>query len=160
MVVEMLRQLGRIASLLFKGQALLATVFGSSTWDAGNPNSELACYHREIDDKLDLVVAHNRLPCRLPLLLVNPRTGRSVVANVGDRGPRNADIDLSKQVAARLHHNGRERIIVVPLRPVASRWSRRVTRKKDPLRRIPSLPLTAPTIASTRSPQLPFMGVR
>lgn len=97
------------------GSPQLATVFGAPDWDRGNPNPTLACYHRPIDDARDLVVAHRTLPCRSRVLLVLPRTGRAVVARVGDRGPRRADIDLSVQVARRLRHNGRETVLVIPL---------------------------------------------
>jgi hypothetical protein len=102
-------------ALFAAGQRELATVFGSSKWDKGNPYSKLACYHREINDATDLVVAHNTLPCRSAVLIHNLRTGRSVMARVGDRGPRHAGIDLSRQVARRLGHNGKEMVMVVSL---------------------------------------------
>jgi len=98
------------------GQVQMATVFGSPRWDRGNPNSRLACYqNRRIVDSRDWYVAHNTLPCHTKLLVVNPRTRRAAVAHVADRGPRHADIDLSRLVAQRLEHNGRENIIMIPL---------------------------------------------
>lgn len=97
------------------GQVGLGTVFGSSGWDRANPDSKLACTHREIDDHRDMVVAHNKLPCHTRVWVFNPRTGRSVVARVADRGPRHALVDMSRPVARRLKHNGREPVLVVPL---------------------------------------------
>lgn len=110
-----LERLVAMLALLATGRVELGTVFGSSSWDPANPHSRLACYHREINDKTDFVVAHNVLPCRARLWIFNPRTGRSVIATVGDRGPRHADIDLSKQVAKRLKHNGHEHVLVMQL---------------------------------------------
>lgn len=111
--------LERVVALLavLGGQWEVGTIFGSSRWDRSNPNSRLACYHRQIDDAHDLVVAHNTLPCRSPVLVYNPRTGKSTLARVGDRGPRRAGIDLSRQVARRLGHNGLEKVLVVSLEP-------------------------------------------
>ena len=43
-------------------------------WDRANPHSALACTHREIDDRRDVVVAHNTLPCHSRVWLFNPRT--------------------------------------------------------------------------------------
>jgi hypothetical protein len=111
--------LERVVAILavLGGQWEIGTIFGSSRWDRSNPNSSLACYHRQIDDAHDLVVAHNTLPCRSPVLVYNPRTGKSTLARVGDRGPRRAGIDLSLQVARRLRHNGFEKVLVVSLEP-------------------------------------------
>jgi rare lipoprotein A (peptidoglycan hydrolase) len=97
------------------GQVGVGTIFGSSNWDAHNPHSNLACTHREIDDSKDMVVAHNTLPCHSKVWVFNPRTGRSVMARVADRGPRHALIDMSKGVARRLKHNGMEKVLVVPI---------------------------------------------
>lgn len=109
--------LERVVALLavLGGQWQLSTVFGSSKWDRHNPNSRLACYRRQIDDRNDMFVAHNTLPCRKQVLLLNPRTQKMALARVGDRGPRHADIDLSRRVAQQLGHNGKEYILVVPL---------------------------------------------
>ncbi|MSP59125.1 MAG: hypothetical protein EXR72_02090 [Myxococcales bacterium] len=103
-----------LLSLMATGKTGIGTVFGSSTWDAHNPHSNLACMHREIDDR-ELVVAHNTLPCHSLVWIYNLRTGRSVVATVGDRGPRRAMIDMSPAVARRIGHNGMERVLMVPL---------------------------------------------
>jgi rare lipoprotein A (peptidoglycan hydrolase) len=109
--------LERVVAILavLGGQWAVGTIFGSSQWDRSNPNSRLACYHRQIDDAHDLVVAHNTLPCRSSVLVYNPRTKKSVLARVGDRGPRRAGIDLSRQVARHLGHNGLETVLVVSL---------------------------------------------
>ena len=111
----MLDHLILMMSLLASGHVGTGTIFGSSTWDKTNPHSKLACYRREIDDTKDLVIAHNTLPCGSRVWLYNPRTNMSVEAVVGDRGPRHAYADLSRQVAQRLGHNGREPILLVPL---------------------------------------------
>jgi len=104
-----------LLQLASSGQVGLGTIFGSSRWDAANPHSSLACTHREIDDRKDMVVAHNTLPCHTRVWMFNPRTGRSAVARVADRGPRHALVDMSRAVARRLKHNGREPVLLVPL---------------------------------------------
>lgn len=112
----MLDHLILMLSLLGAGHVGLATIFGSSHWDRRtNPNSRLACLHREIDDKNDFVIAHNDLPCGTKVWIFNPRTGLSTVAEVADRGPKRAYADLSKRVAAAIGHNGRENILLVQL---------------------------------------------
>jgi rare lipoprotein A len=110
----MIEKVMLLFSLVSSGQMGLGTVFGSSKWDPANPNSRLACNHREIDDKA-LVVAHNTLPCHTPVWIFNPRTGRSTLARVEDRGPRHALLDMSRAVARKLRHNGFERVLVVPI---------------------------------------------
>lgn len=113
----MLEHVMLLLSLLGSGHLGLGTVFGSSQWDRSNPHSRLACLHREINDKKDLVIAHNTLPCGTRVWIYNPRTGRSVIARVADRGPRHAYADLSKAVASRLRHNGREPVFVMAIPP-------------------------------------------
>jgi rare lipoprotein A (peptidoglycan hydrolase) len=108
--------LAMLSLIVNTGQLGLGTVFGSSRWDPHNPNSHLACTHREIDDKA-LVVAHNTLPCRAKVWVMNPRTGRSVLAQVMDRGPRHALVDMSRAVARKIRHNGREPVLLVPMEP-------------------------------------------
>lgn len=111
----MLDHLIVMISLLGAGQVGMATIFGSSKWDKWNPHSRLACTHREIDDRKDLVIAHNTLPCGTRLWIFNPRTGRSVIAHVADRGPRYGDADLSIPTARAIGHNGRETVLLVPV---------------------------------------------
>src|SRR5688572_7408230 len=108
----MLEHLVLLLSLLQSAQVGLGTVFGSSRWDRHNPHSRLACYHREIDDR-EMVIAHNTLPCGARVWIFNPRTGKSALATVGDRGPRHAYADLSRGVANKIGHNGREDILLV-----------------------------------------------
>jgi rare lipoprotein A (peptidoglycan hydrolase) len=117
----MLEHVILLLSLLASGHVGLGTIFGSSRWDRGNPHSRLACLHREINDTRDLVIAHNTLPGGTRVWVYNPRTGRSAVARVADRGPRHAYADLSRAVAKRLGHNGREPVFVVPMTPVPER---------------------------------------
>jgi rare lipoprotein A (peptidoglycan hydrolase) len=110
----MIEKVALLLSLVSTGQLGMGTVFGSSRWDKANPHSGMACNHREIDDR-SLVVAHNTLPCRSRVWVYNPRTGRSAIALVMDRGPRHAMVDLSKAVAKKLRHNGMESVLLVPL---------------------------------------------
>ena len=123
----MLEYLAITLSILATGHLGVGTIFGSSRWDhITNPNSRLACYHREISDT-ELVIAHNTLPCGTRVWLFNPRTGAATTAVVGDRGPRHAYVDLSREAARRLDHNGREDVLLVPL-PHESRESRELQR--------------------------------
>jgi rare lipoprotein A (peptidoglycan hydrolase) len=119
----MLEQVILLLSMLASGHLGLGTVFGSSRWDRGNPHSRLACLHREINDRKDLVIAHNTLPCGTRVWIYNPRTGLSTVARVQDRGPRHAYADLSRAVAKRIAHNGHEPVFVMELPPVGGRRS-------------------------------------
>src|SRR4029077_20830353 len=68
----------------------LATTFGPSSTDPQNPHDTLACtrHHRRLNARVDRVVASYVLPCGTRLLVWNPRTHRSVVVTVADRGPR------------------------------------------------------------------------
>jgi hypothetical protein len=117
----MLEKVILLLSVLTTGHLGLGTVFGSSRWDRMNPHSRLACLHREINDQKDLVIAHNTLPCGARVWIYNPRTGLSTVARVQDRGPRHAYADLSRAVARRIGHNGREPVFVVEVPPLAGR---------------------------------------
>lgn len=110
----MLEYLILTLSMLANGHVGVSTIFGHSSWDRSNPHSRLACYHRDISDR-DLIIAHNTLPCGTRVWLFSPRTGLSTTAVVGDRGPRHAYADLSREVARRLAHNGKEPILLVPL---------------------------------------------
>ena len=111
----MLEHLILMLSILGSGHVGTATIFGSSSWDRTSPHSRLACYHREINDKTDFVIAHNTLPCGTKVWLFNPRTGLSTLAEVADRGPRHAYADLAQPVARAIALNGREPILLVPL---------------------------------------------
>lgn len=91
----------------------LATNFSHEN-DPWNPNPWAACLKRDLR-ATDVIVAHPTLPCRSRVWLHNPRTGRSVVARVGDRGPRRAMVDLAPATARALRANGWELIVMVPL---------------------------------------------
>lgn len=96
----------------------------------------------------ELGVASRTLACGTQVFLFHPRTGRSVVATVVDRGPYGATdddgkwvikrsksdpgkwrgcLDVSKAVQAALGHNGFERIYYAPL---AQRESAVLTRRR------------------------------
>jgi hypothetical protein len=102
-----------IAQLLTRGRVGIATTF-ASTNDPGNPNPLCYCTNKVLRDH-DLVVAHPILPCGSLVLLYAPRTKKSVVARVLDRGPRRAMIDLSHGTARALGANGYETIVMMPL---------------------------------------------
>jgi rare lipoprotein A (peptidoglycan hydrolase) len=115
-----------IALLLLAAlQVGTGTVF--SRIDAANPDPRLACSGRVIDDR-SFVVAHNILPCHSRVWLYNPRTGRSTVATVMDRGPLHAKVDMSPATARALRHNGKERVVIVPLPTVEKRTRHRLER--------------------------------
>jgi hypothetical protein len=82
--------------------------------DPWNPVAYAACLHRELRDT-DLVVAHPTLPCQSRVFLYNARTHRSVVARIGDRGPRHAMVDLAPATTRALRANGSETVVMVPL---------------------------------------------
>lgn len=135
----MLEYLVLTLSMLATGHVGVSTIFGHSSWDRSNPHSRLACYHRDISDR-DLIIAHNTLPCGTRVWLYSPRTGLSTTAVVGDRGPRHAYADLSREVARRLQHNGKEPILLVPLlhQTRDSREALRSLVEGDPDRPLPS----------------------
>jgi len=105
----------------------VATVFGGTATDhLDNPDDRLACAwpvwgirNRRLQPD-DLVVATYVLPCGTNVLLHLPRTNKSVMALVGDRGPgrtkhnpelRQTDLDISEAAAKALGHNGKEEIV-------------------------------------------------
>lgn len=83
--------------------------------DPWNPQPHAACLHRDLRDT-DLVVAHPTLPCRSRVFLYNIRNQRSVVARVGDRGPRHAMVDLAPATARALRANGWEVVLMIPIK--------------------------------------------
>ncbi len=91
----------------------VATTF-SSVNDPGNPDNRCYCTNKVLKDK-DLVVAHPKLPCGSRVLIYAPRTRRSVVATVQDRGPRHAALDMSEGTTRALRANGMENILFVSL---------------------------------------------
>lgn len=98
----------------------LATNF-SHVDDPWNPNPFAACLKRDLR-ATDLIVAHPTLPCLSRVWLHNPRTGRSVVAIIGDRGPRHAMVDLAPATAHALRANGWETVLMIPLDSQAKTW--------------------------------------
>ena len=107
-------------------QSGTGTVF--SRVDAANPDPRLACDPTRVLDDRSFVVAHNTLPCHSRVWLYNPRTGRSTVATVMDRGPLHAKVDMSPATARALRHNGKERVVIVPLPTVEKRTRHRLER--------------------------------
>lgn len=110
-----------LAALLIRVVELASTVhMGRATTfypqgDPWNPDPHLACTGRDLTDR-DVVVAHPTLPCGSRVLIYAPRTGRSVVATVADRGPKRALVDLSPATARALRANGEEQVVMVELR--------------------------------------------
>lgn len=84
--------------------------------DAYNPVAYAACLHRDLRDT-DAVIAHPTLPCNSRVFIYSMRTGRSVIAHVGDRGPRHAALDLAPAITHALRANGMERVLFVPMGP-------------------------------------------
>lgn len=103
-----------ILKILFAIHLGIATNFAGHD-DPGNPCPYAPCIHRDLRDS-DLGVAHKTLPCLTKVFIYNPRTGRSIIAKVIDRGPKIADFDLNIAVTRKLRANGAEPIIwmVVP----------------------------------------------
>lgn len=102
---------------LLDARAGVATTFGPSSMDAGNPDDSLACSPRRRLSVRDLVVASYALPCGARVLVYAPRTGRAVVATVADRGPvrtrrrpelQRTDLDLAIATARAIGAGGRE----------------------------------------------------
>jgi len=106
-----------LAALLLLFHAGLATTF--SAHDPFNPSPLLGCPQRgrmrALDDEHDVIVAHRTLPCDTRLWIYDPRTRRSVIARVADRGPVHAAIDLAPAVRRALRHSGRDIVFFVPL---------------------------------------------
>lgn len=71
-------------------------------------------------DRYKLTAAHRTLPLGSLVLLVEPRTGRSVVVRINDRGPwiKGRDLDLSEAAATKLgiHKRGIAAVAAVLVR--------------------------------------------
>lgn len=94
----------------------VGTVFDSPTADRFNVG-ELACVSHNKPTVLaanminrGLFVAHQKLPCYQFIHLCVPRNGRCTYAVVADRGPLHVDVDLYKNLALVLKHNGLEQV--------------------------------------------------
>lgn len=79
--------------------------------DPQNPDPYAACLHRDLRDT-DMVVAHPSYPCQAKVWIYSLRTHRSVVARIGDRGPRHAMVDLAPATTKALRANGEEPVIM------------------------------------------------
>lgn len=100
---------------LKRAQLGVATNFAPQG-DPWNPIAWAACLHRDLTSN-DLVVAHPTLPCGSRVFLYSIRTGRSVTARIGDRGPKHALVDLAPATTKRLHADGYEPVVLIPLSP-------------------------------------------
>lgn len=107
-----LAELLRVLLLAISAQWGMATNFSHEN-DPWNPVAYAACLRRDLRET-DVVIAHPKLPCKSRVWIYVPRTGRSVVARVGDRGPRRAAIDLAPATTKLLKANGMEFVIFVP----------------------------------------------
>lgn len=96
-----------------------ATVFSVASEDKHNKTDTLACTrpYRRLKTTENAIASYN-LPCKAKVVLYLPRTGKTVIARVLDRGPRRAkkkakrfDLDLSKNLASELGHNGHEKVV-------------------------------------------------
>lgn len=103
----------KILTLFMHFQVGLATTFMPAN-DPWNPVAYAACLHRDLRNT-DVVVAHPTLPCKSKVYLYNTRNGLSVVARIGDRGPRHAMIDLAPATARALRSNGYEQVVMMPV---------------------------------------------
>lgn len=101
-------------ALVMHGHIGIATNFAPAD-DPQNPDPYAACLHRDLRET-DVVIAHPSLPCQAKVWIYSLRTHRSVVARVGDRGPRHAMVDLAPATTRALRANGEEPVImsVVP----------------------------------------------
>jgi len=102
-----------VAKLMATGSIGTATNFSASN-DPWNPNPLLYCTNRIMTDT-ELIVAHPVLPCGSKVFLYAPRTQRAVVAQVSDRGPRRALVDLAPATTKALKANGRELVYLIPI---------------------------------------------
>lgn len=111
--IPLAKLLAKIYALLLAARLGLATNFQPHD-DPWNPVAYAACLHRDLRET-DLVVAHPTLPCGSRVLLYSPRTRRSVVARIGDRGPRHALVDLAPATTRALRANGMEMVLLIPM---------------------------------------------
>lgn len=108
-----------LSSVLANAEVGRGTVFWVNG-DPGNPNPENACYRRApgipryLQDEA-MAFASRTMRCGQQALIINPRTNRSVLARRWDWGPQGGLIDLTKGVAKKLRHNGKELVVVIPL---------------------------------------------
>ncbi len=111
--IPLVKVCSKLYLLFLASRVGLATNFQPHD-DPWNPVAYAACLHRDLRDS-DLVVAHPTLPCGSKVFLYIARTGRSVVARVGDRGPRHALVDLAPATTRALRANGMESVLLIPV---------------------------------------------
>lgn len=77
---------------------------GLASWYARHSGAGTVTAHGEKLDDTALTAAHRTLPFGTRLLVHAPRTGRTVIVRVNDRGPfsRHRILDLSRSAAAKL----------------------------------------------------------
>lgn len=90
----------------------LATQFARPEHDPANPSAFLACLRRDLNEKADVVIAHQTLPCGQKVVVCVVRSGKCVTAVVGDRGPVHAMVDLAPATAKLLEFSGSERVVI------------------------------------------------
>lgn len=106
----------------FEARRVRATNFDRPEVDRFN-RGPLACTLKPLTDD-DVVIASRTLPCGARVLLYAPRTGRSVLATVQERGPYGRNfrgIDLAPAVTRALRANGWESVVLVRLPPLPAR---------------------------------------
>jgi len=123
-VLWLIRLFAALLSLPHTAQIGVATRF-SAYGDSGNPTPYAACVRRDMDDARDRFVAHRTLPCMARVLICRLKLPlRCTRAQVGDRGPARADIDLNVLVARDLGYgqrggfSGREHVLFAVERSV------------------------------------------
>ncbi len=107
------------------------------------------CLQRNVEPS-DMIIAHRTLPCGTRVLVTLARTGKSIVATVGDRGPYGAvcgekkrwclkrseldpgvwrgQADLTPAVAAAIGHRGFETVLLTVLPSAPRQRSAHATR--------------------------------
>lgn len=113
-ISSLVAHIGIVLKMFLAGHVGIATNF-QPYGDPGNPVAYAACLHRDLRNS-DVIVAHPTLPCGSRVFLYSARTHRSVVARIGDRGPRHAMVDLAPATTRLLGANGWERVLMVPVR--------------------------------------------
>lgn len=107
-----------IIALLINAKVAVATNF-SHINDPWNPVPWAACLKRDLRET-DVVIAHRTLPCKSKVFIYNFRTKKSVIAIVGDRGPRRAGLDLAPATTKALKANGMEIVLIHALSQLPS----------------------------------------
>ena len=110
----------KLAALISSAQIGPGTTFWANG-DPSNPDPRNACHLRvkgipkRLDDRA-MAFAHKTLPCGSWAIIYNPRTGRSVLAQKWDWGPRHALIDMTRAVTKAIGSDGEETVVVFPIK--------------------------------------------